>query len=292
MADKVVSLKVLVDTKTGKVNVENLNKDLKNTVDKTEKIGKESKKTGDSMSSGFANAGSAIGAVNPALGGMIGKLGGLTSTLTKVTGGFRSMGMAIAATGLGLLVLTIAALAAAFKGSEEGQNKFAKIMAVIGVVTGNLMDLLADLGEKIIWVFENPKKALDNFGNALKTNIINRVNGMLELFPALGKAISLVFKGKFEEAGKVATDAVGKIVTGVENVTDKMGGMIGKTKEYLAEQQKEMKLGAQVADMRAKSVKIERKLLVDRAAMEANISELKLKAREIDKFSAKERENF
>ena len=292
MADKVVSLKVLVDTKTGKVNVENLNKDLKNTVDKTEKIGKESKKTGDSMSSGFANAGSAIGAVNPALGGMIGKLGGLTSTLTKVTGGFRSMGMAIAATGLGLLVLTIAALAAAFKGSEEGQNKFAKIMAVIGVVTGNLMDLLADLGEKIIWVFENPKKALDNFGNALKTNIINRVNGMLELFPALGKAISLVFKGKFEEAGKVATDAVGKIVTGVENVTDKMGGMIGKTKEYLAEQQKEMKLGAQVADMRAKSVKIERKLLVDRAAMEANISELKLKAREIDKFSAKEREKF
>jgi hypothetical protein len=292
MADKVVSLKVLVDTKTGKVNVENLNKDLKNTVDKTEKIGKESKKTGDSMSSGFANAGSAIGAVNPALGGMIGKLGGLTSTLTKVTGGFRSMGMAIAATGLGLLVLTIAALAAAFKGSEEGQNKFAKIMAVIGVVTGNLMDLLADLGEKIIWVFENPKKALNNFADALKTNIINRVNGMLELFPALGKAISLVFKGKFEEAGKVATDAVGKIVTGVENVTDKMGGMIGKTKEYLAEQQKEMKLGAQVADMRAKSVKIERKLLVDRAAMEANISELKLKAREIDKFSAKEREKF
>ena len=203
MADKVVSLKVLVDTKTGKVNVENLNKDLKNTVDKTEKIGKESKKTGDSMSSGFANAGSAIGAVNPALGGMIGKLGGLTSTLTKVTGGFRSMGMAIAATGLGLLVLTIAALAAAFKGSEEGQNKFAKIMAVIGVVTGNLMDLLADLGEKIIWVFENPKKALDNFGNALKTNIINRVNGMLELIQLWGKQYRLYLRGNLKKQVKL-----------------------------------------------------------------------------------------
>jgi hypothetical protein len=292
MADKIISLEVKVDTKTGQVNVEKLDKELKDTVKTTEKAGKASKEASGQMAKGFQGAGSAISAVNPALGGMIGKLGGLISTLTKVTGGFRSMGMAIAATGLGLLVLTIAALAAAFKGSEEGQNKFAKIMAVIGVVTGNLMDLLADLGEKIIWVFENPKEALNNFADALKTNIVNRLEGMLELLPALGKAISLVFKGKFEEAGKVATDAVGKIATGVENVTDKVKGLVEGTKEYIAEQQKEMKLGAQVADMRAKAVKIERKLLVDRAAMEANISELKLKAREIDKFTAQERAKF
>ena len=165
-------------------------------------------------------------------------------------------------------------------------------MSVIGVVTGNLMDLLADLGEKIIWVFENPKKALDNFGNALNTNVVNIVDGLLELLPALGKAISLVFQLKFAEAGKVATDAVGKVAFGVENITDKLDGLVAGTKEYLAEQQREMKLAAQVADMRAKSAKIDRKLLVDRAAMEANISELKLKAREIDKFSAEERAKF
>jgi hypothetical protein len=292
MADKIISLQVSVDTKTGQVNVDKLGKGLGEVVDKTEKAGKKSKEATAGMSVGFADAGSSISMVNPALGGMIGKLGGLSSSLTKVIGGFKTMRFAIIATGLGLLVITIAALAAAFTGSEKGQNQFAKLMGMIGVVTGNLRDLLADLGEKLIKLFKDPQKALSDFSNLLKTNIINRFDGLLELLPAIGKAISLVFDGKFDEAGKVAANAVAKVGLGVENVSDKIAGLVKGTKEYIAEQQREVKLAMDVADKRAKAAKIERKLLVDRAAFEANISELKLKAREIDKFTAQERSKF
>jgi len=41
-------------------------------------------------------------------------------------------------------------------------------MGVIGALTGNLVDLLADLGEKIISVFENPKQALKDFTKTIK----------------------------------------------------------------------------------------------------------------------------
>ena len=101
-------------------------------------------------------------------------------------------------------------------------------MGVIGSITGNLVDILADLGEKLISAFENPKQAITDFGNLIKQNIQNRLEGMLEFIPAVGKAISLAFKGKFKEAGKVAADAAGKVALGVENVTDKIAEATNK----------------------------------------------------------------
>jgi hypothetical protein len=68
--------------------------------------------------------------------------------------------------------------------------------------------------------------------NLVKENIINRFEGLLELVPKLGEAISLLFKGKFSAAGKVAADAVGKVVLGVEDVTDKVGGAVDAVVEF------------------------------------------------------------
>ena len=41
MADKIVSLKVVVDTATGTANVESLNEELRGTVEATEQTGKQ-----------------------------------------------------------------------------------------------------------------------------------------------------------------------------------------------------------------------------------------------------------
>ena len=234
MENKVVNLKINVDSATAKTELNNIKKG-------TENIGESSKVLTSKL--------------DAMTGGALSGFKSMTSGLSGIAMGFKGVGAAIAMSGLGLLVIVIAAVTAAFKGSEEGQNKFAKIMSVIGVVTGNLIDILANLGEKIIWVFENPKKALTDFGNLLKENIINRFTGMLELFPAIGKAMKLVFQGEFEKAGEVAFNAVSKVATGIENTTGKLRGLVKGTKEYLAEQQREMKLGAQVADMRAKADK-------------------------------------
>ena len=163
--------------------------------------------------------------------GAVSKFNSFKGALTSVTTGFKSLKVAIIATGIGALLIAVTALGQAFTRSEEGQNKFAKILGVIGSVTGNLLDLLADLGESIISVFENPKQAIKDFANLIKENITNRFE-VIKLIPQIGKAINLLFKGEFSEAGKVAADAVGKVVLGVDSITDSIDGAIESVKEF------------------------------------------------------------
>jgi hypothetical protein len=203
--------------------------------------------------------------------------------------GFKILKVAIASTGIGLLVIAVGALVAAFKGSEEGQNKWNKVLSVTGAIVGNFIDLLADLGDKIIWVFENPKQALKDFGNLIKDNIITRFEGMLNFIPAIGTAIKQVFSGDFSGAAKTATDALGRVVLGVESVTYSVKNATDAVKEFAAEQAREAKLAADVADKRAKADKIERDLLVEQSKVEQEIAALRLKARQEDEFSAQER---
>ena len=217
----------------------------------------------------------------------------MTGQLDKFTGGvvtgFKSMRVAIISTGIGALIIGIVALAAAFKGSEEGQNKFNKIMSVIGALTGNLVDLLADLGDGIINAFENPQKAISDFANLIKDNIVTRFEGLLNLIPNLGKAVEQLFKGNFKEAGKIAADSVGKVVLGVDSITDTVQDATNAVKEFAKEQVREGKAAAAVADMRAKADKIERGLIVERSKLESEIALLRLKSRQEDQFTAEER---
>jgi hypothetical protein len=234
-------------------------------------------------------SGELTGSLDKMTGGAITKFTAFKGTLKGVTGGFKSLRVAILSTGIGALIVAVGALTAAFTGSEEGQNKFAKIMTVIGALTGNLVDLLADLGEKIIEVFENPKQAITDFANLIKENITNRFEGMLELIPQLGKAVKLLFSGEFAEAGEVAANAAAKVVLGVEDITDKIESATQATKDFVKEQINEANAAASVADMRAKADKIERKLIVDRSKLESEIALLRLKSRQEEEFSAQER---
>ena len=261
-----------VDTKEAVDNVDDLNKSIK----KTGETSQETKNTLDTITGGAAS-----------------KFTKLIGTVGGVIKSFKTLRVAIIASGIGALALAVLAVGKAFTSSEEGQNKFAKLMGMIGVVTGNFMDLVADVGELIISAFEDPKQAIKDFANLIKENLVNRFNGILELVPQLSKAIGLLFKGEFKEAGKVAVNAAAKVTLGVENIVDKTQEAINKTKEltqsFIEQTKKEVALAGQVADARAKADKIERKLVVRRAELENKIAQLRLKSREEDKFSAAER---
>lgn len=242
---------------------------------------------------GAAEATSGLtGSLDKMTGGAISGFKGVVSGAKKGVMAMKSLKVAIAATGIGAIVIAVVALGKAFTSSEEGQNKFAKIMGVIGSITGNLVDILADLGEKLISAFENPKQALIDFGNLIKENIQNRIEGIVEFIPAVGKAISLAFKGKFKEAGKVAADAAGKVALGVENVTDKIADATKKTGEFIAELQREANIAAGIADKRAAADKKERALIVERAEADRSRAELLEKAVNIEAFTTQERIGF
>jgi len=268
---KEVVVTVKADTKDAQKNVKDLNKDLKKT--ETDLSGVES-------------------SADSATGGLINGFKGSIGAIKGVVKGFKTLKGAIAATGIGLLVVLFASLKEAFEDSEEGANKFSRILGVLGTITDNVLDLFADLGEAIISAFENPKESLNSFVNLLKNQVVNRINGLMELIPALGKAVQLVFDGEFSEAGKVAANAVGKVALGVEDVTDKIKAATEATKEFIQENIDESKKAIEVADMRAKANKLERELLVERSVLENKIANLRLKSRQEEEFTAEQRKGF
>lgn len=271
--EKTINLNV--NTKGAQKNVNDLEKAV-------EGVNNEVKDTGASTAA-MGNT------VDKATGGAVSKFKAFKGGLTSVIASFKSLRIAILATGIGALLIAVTSLGQAFTRSEEGQNKFAKILGVIGSVTGNLLDLLADLGEKIISVFEDPKQAILDFANLIKENITNRFEGLIELIPQLGKAITLLFEGEFSEAGKVATDAVGKVALGVDSVTDSVGNAVDAVKEFGKEVADDAAKAAKIADQRAKAEKMARDLIVERAEAERKIAEIREKAADKENFTAAER---
>jgi hypothetical protein len=225
-----------------------------------------------------------LGGLDQASGGLITKFKGLKQGLKNVVTGFKSMRVAIIATGIGALVLAVSALGAAFTNTEEGQNKFNKIMLVISSVTGNLVDILASLGDAIIDAFTNPLEAVEKFKDFIVENITNRFEAAIDTIGFLGSAIKKVFSGDFSGAmddAKSAGSSYIDTLTGVKGTIDKTAESV---KNLADEITKEGKIAADIADQRAKADKLERQLIVDRA--EANRQRAQLLEQAVD------RENF
>lgn len=238
------------------------------------------------------NTNSILGVLDTASGGMVTKLKDIIGVSQGVTKGFNNIRLALISTGIGAFVVLLGSLIAYFKRSEEGQDKFAYYMDIIGAVTGKVMDLLADFGELIISVFENPKQAIKDLGNFLVENITNRLVGIVEFLPKMAEALKLVFEGEFTKAGEVALNAVGKVGLGIEDTTSKMKGLSSATAEWASETKKAAIEAGEISKLRASITVAERELLIEQANANKQVAELREKAAQKDIYSAKERVKF
>ena len=221
-------------------------------------------------------------------------VGGLTSGLDRMTGGaisgfklmlrgimsgvlgLRTLKGAVAATGIGLLVIAVAGLVSYFKDTERGAQKLRVITATLGAVMDKLKDVVIGLGEKIFNAFSNPKEAVIALWETIKTNLVNRLMGLMEWIPALGKALKQVFEGDFTGAAKTAADAAGKIALGVENITDVMAEAADQTLGFAAALKKAADDAAALAK-RENDLKVgEREFLIVRANTNKLIAEKRL----------------
>ena len=83
-------------------------------------------------------------------GGLISNFKGVVNMVQGSIKALKTLKGVLIATGIGAFALAVASVSKAFTNSEEGQNKFAKLMAQIGVVTGNVFDILEDLGNALL----------------------------------------------------------------------------------------------------------------------------------------------
>lgn len=218
------------------------------------------------------------------------KSGGLLKKAGQIgADGFKLVGTAIAATGLlGLVTKVLMPIIDAFLENKKVADTLKVAMAGVGAVIDTIVDVGVKLVDVLTDAFTNPQDALIKFKDALKENITNRIEGLLELLPALGEAIGLIFEGKFGQAAKKATDAVGKVTLGVENVTDKVADAAESFGEFVAETTEAVKAATTLEAQLQKLSDRERDLAVLTAQSSAEVEELK-RQRDDERLSIEER---
>ena len=259
-----------------KVNVEDKGVDALNTnLEKTEEGIQGIEQAGDKMTGGLVS-------------GFKGAVKGVKSMIT----GLKTMRGAIIATGLGAFVVVVGSLVQAFTSTEEGQNQLAKGMAVLGAVVDVFTDRLAAFGRGLISLFTEPKKTLIDFGNSIKTFVMDKIDLAVESLGFMGSAISKLFKGDFSGALKDAGQGVLGLNRALNPAVMLTEALIKSTKELIVEITEEGKIAAQIADQRAQAEKLDRQILVDRAKANKERADLLNKAVDKEKFTLEERMSF
>jgi chromosome segregation ATPase len=225
-----------------------IDREKKAVVDINNKRKEQNKIIKDSTKS-TADYSGVIGIVDRQTGGLISGVTGLTGSIGKATGGFKLLRTAIIATGLGALVVAITSVATAFTNSESGQNKFRKLMTQIGVVVGNVTDILGDFGNAIIDAVTNPIESIKSLGSGIINFIKNPIDTLTDAFGSAKQAVT----------------------------------------EFVDETQKELEIAGEIADQRAKADLLERKLIVERAEATRKFNELREKAADKENVSIEDR---
>ncbi|KKL04109.1 hypothetical protein LCGC14_2619360, partial [marine sediment metagenome] len=134
---------ILIETSQAVSNIDSLTDSIDKSTKSTEDQGKATDETTDSMldmAGGVSIAGVSLGALSKGFTGV-------TKVLKVGVTSLKSFKIALAATGIGLFVIAIAALSQHFRDSETGANKLNKIMTKVGIVFGNVTDIIGNFGK-------------------------------------------------------------------------------------------------------------------------------------------------
>jgi len=209
---------------------------------------------------------------------------------------FSTVKAGIMSTGIGALLIAFVALRQYFTDNEKGASKLKIITSGLGVVFGNITDVISNLGEKLFKTFSDPKKAIKDLWKLIKENLLNRVTGMVDVFKAAGKvmqsAIKLDWDGVKEGAAEMG-ESMAQVATGVDDVFNKVKDGINDAKDaltdFVEQTKKEVAQSTQLEKDRLALQQFERKASVDKARTEKNMMKLRVKARDYENETAEDR---
>ena len=170
------------------------------------------------------------------------------------TGALKLFKIALASTGIGLLVIALGSIVTALTATEEGTEKLNKGLKAVGVIVGNVIDVYIEAGKVLIG-----------------------------FYTTVGKVAVKALSGDFAGAIDVAQKAINDF--DVSGVTEAFDDLINKTGTEIEQQNK-------LSDLRAENLKLARELTVATAKGEKEIADLRLKSRDFDRFTASERLQF
>jgi len=206
--------------------------------------------------------------------------------------GFKALGTAIAATGIGALIGILAGLAAKMAENKKIAEAFEVVVSAVGAAFNILVQRIEPFAGAVVDAFSNPVESIKKLGDAIKQNIQNRIDGILNFIPKIGEAWELLMDGKWKAASKVAADAVWQVAFGVTDITDKIGEAAEAVTEFASEYKEEVsKAVAASTDLTKEQQRLrdqQRELNVEYAEARAEIEQLK-QQRDDERLSIEDR---
>ena len=158
----------------------------------------------------------------------------------KITGGFRMMGTALKAAGIGLVLLAFATLKELFQQNQKVVDAFNIAFETLSLAFADFFNYISNnVGAVTSFfksIFDDPLESLKTFATAIKDNLIERVKSAIEAFGFLALAMKKLFARDFEGALKAVKEAGKELVdvaTGVDNSTEKISKTVKKGVEAL-----------------------------------------------------------
>ena len=283
MATKVA---IEVDVKVGDAgeNLSNVKNELKG-------VETQAKKSTDQMKTGFGAASKQATTLPGPIGMAASSMNMLRASTLKFVTALKSVKVAVAATGIGLLLIAITSLFQYFNKTERGAQALRIASAALGAVMDTLLDVVIKVGETIFRAFTEPQKVFEEFSDSIKTYVIDQITNIFDGLGLLGSAIQKVFSGDLDGALKDAEDGAKSLAEGFLKLNPVTGVMIAITEGAI-------ELGKEIANDANEAAKLagamnkvkvaERELGVERAKTLKIIAEARLAAEDETK-SAEER---
>ncbi len=224
MAEKVV---VEVEAKTGKAET-----NIQDVVDAIKDLGNKISDTSEKSDKSFKSIEKSSK--------------GAEKGISRLAKGFKGVGLALKAAGVGLAIDLFNTLKEVFQQNQKVADLFSTSFEFVSIAFNDFADFVINNTSVITnffkSIFQDPLQSVQNLGNLIKDNIIERFNSLLETLGYVGEAVVKFFKGDFtgaaesaKQAGKEFVDVLTGVDGSFEKVTETVSNVVEATSKYVKE---------------------------------------------------------
>jgi hypothetical protein len=153
------------------------------------------------LSSGITGVGSAVGGTNKYL---------------------KAFKLALASTGIGLIVVAFGSLISYLTSTQSGMDKVTSVTRPLSVLFQRFLGVVQDLGKSLFDMVSSPRKTFESFTSWIQNTFMPTFNGLGEMIGGVGDILANVFDADARNKG------MERLQKGISDTGDAIGGLYQK----------------------------------------------------------------